>query len=101
MLAPHHVIGHVTDHDGFAALPDFMTDGRLDLQFAPRLQAKVDLIEDTARHPIALGHASDGCETHAARPRDSIENRWYGRNPANALDVFLKVVRHGSPGCSA
>ena len=45
------ILGDVIDDDGFPGLPDFVADGRLDLQFSARLATERDFIPDAARYP--------------------------------------------------
>jgi hypothetical protein len=45
------ILGDLIDDDGFPGLPDFVADGRLDLQFSARLATERDFIPDAARYP--------------------------------------------------
>src|ERR1700679_1021689 len=93
MFGPTIVFCHVVDDDGLPALPDFMTDRRLHLQLAARLQPKVDLIQNATRHPPVLSYAGDRCESHAGGAAPNVKDGRYRLYPAYAFDVGLKVLR--------
>ena len=56
MIAPGLLFRDVVDDHGLLALPDFVTDRGLDLQFATRLQSEVDFIKHATGDPTILGH---------------------------------------------
>jgi hypothetical protein len=85
----------VIDDDGFPGLPDFVADGRLDLQFSARLETERDFIADAARYPAVLGNPRDRREAHAGRPAHHFEDRRHRFYAADGLNIGLKFVRHG------
>jgi len=89
------VFRDLVDDNGLTALADFMTDRRLDLQFATRLQAEINLIEHTASDPASLGYAGDRSETHPGCAAHDIKDGWNSLDFANAFDTGLEIMCHG------
>src|SRR5271169_1674146 len=90
------ILGDVIDDDSFVTLPDFVADGRFDLQLAARMETKRDLIADAARDPAVLGNSRDGSESHTGRPAHHFEDRRHRYDAADGVNIGLKVVQ-GAP----
>ncbi len=56
------------------ALPDLVTNGGFDVEFAAGRQAERDLVAHGATDPALFGDARDGRETHAGRAADHFQN---------------------------
>ncbi len=94
MASVNGVLGHVVDDDRFAALPDLVAEGGLDLELAACFQSKVDVIAHAARDPSILGDARDRSETHARRATDDVEDRRNRLHAADGGNVLLERLAH-------
>ena len=66
MEAVDFVLCSMIDNDGIAAFADFMSDRRLDLKLAARLQPECDLVLDATHNPAVFG--TRGVAGVAVRP---------------------------------
>jgi hypothetical protein len=71
------------------------------LQFATRLEAKLDLIANGASYPTVLSNSGDGGKPQTRGAANDLQNIWYGVNPGYRLQIAGKNVFHytcPSPG---
>lgn len=83
MVAIDLVIRRIVENYGPFIHADLMADGRLDLQFATRLQAELNLVVNSTSQPAIFSDPSHGREPHPCRSADDVEN---ARNSLNAGD---------------
>jgi hypothetical protein len=84
----------MVDHDGFAALPDLVADGGLDLEFPAGRKPERDLATHRAANPPILGDARDGGETHAGGTAHHFENARHRCDPLYGSDIRTELGRH-------
>jgi hypothetical protein len=94
MSAPLLVLRDVIDDDWFPALPDFATDRCLDLQFAARLEAEIDLVQHGAGDPAFLGHAGNRSEPHTSCSAYHVKDRGHRFYAVHSFDVGSNILRH-------
>jgi len=94
MCAPKVVFGDIIDHDRRPTLPDFLTDRRLDLQLAARLEPKVDFIQYAARAPAVFRDAGYRRKAHTGRAADHLKDGGNRLDAAHRFDILLKIFGH-------
>jgi hypothetical protein len=94
MAAEHFIVGNVVDDDRLTALPDLVADRRLDLEFAPGLEPKLNFVEHRAGDPAILRHPGDRGEAHAGRAAHDLENLRDRIDARDRGDVFSNGPCH-------
>ena len=96
MAAKNLVFCDVIDHDGFVALPDFVTDRGLDLQFSAGLEAERDFVANRATNPSSFRNPCDGGKAHSGGTAYNLKNTRNGVDTLNGSDIGREISVHNN-----
>jgi len=91
VTAPSLIFGDIVDNDRLEALPDFMANRGVDLQFAAGRQTEVDLVQYATGNPTVLGDSGHGGESHAGYAAYNIKDCGDRLYAADAVHIGLEV----------
>ena len=94
MAGINGVFGHMVDDDRLAALPDFVANRALDLEFPARLQSEIDVVAHAAGDPAILGDPGDRGEAHPGRATHDVEDRRDRLDGADSGNILCERFAH-------
>lgn len=95
VLAIQGIVTGLVDHHWLVAGANFVAQGGGDLQFAPHLQAEIQLVEHRTGGPGGTGDPRHGGETQAGHVPNDLEHGGHCTDAADGRDVGCHCWTHG------